>query len=154
MERMHLVERSDSIWHSHSPWYMPFFVLVAIMGMGLLFWSNAQFAFEDQELWRTASVVVSQAHAKPVRVTIDFGTSVRAFEGSASQGLTVEDALQEIAYVAGLKIEVSRNVLKTFGSDTANTGKQWVIYLNDKKTDSGALSESLAPGDTVLVRYE
>lgn len=138
-------------WDNHQGWYWVILLAVFLGALMLLFFVNVQFA-EDYRNSQSTVSVISKERSVLIRVLIDFGQSMRAFEGEARAGMTMEKALREIAEVGKLDLEIQKGVVSRLGNQKSGREKTWNIYVNDASL-LGLIYE-LKGGDRVAIRYE
>ncbi len=136
----------------HRPIYWVFFLLIVFLGIAAFFAANYQLSREYANREETA-VNKSRAPAL-VKVLIDFGQSKRAFQGPAREGLSVRQALYEVASIAKLELQVSDEaIVKLDGLKSTKEKGRWELYLNGDVLQN-SLSRELFPGDQIMLRYE
>ena len=89
-----------------------------------------------------------------MRIQIEFTDAKRAFEGPAGPGMNVAGALSLVSRIAGLELKIQQDKIALLGDgQSGDAGHAWELYINGVKVRN-ALSQLVADGDRILVRYE
>lgn len=132
-------------------WGWAVLAAVFLAALSLIFIANVKFV-DDYREFQNATPVAYQGRAALVRVLIDFGGTLRAFEGEAEGGMTLESAFREIAAAGKLRLDISKGEIGLLGDKKSGPRGRWKIYINDEAVSD--LARELKGGERIAIRYE
>lgn len=142
---------SGSVWHIHRRRYWVIFAFTAILGIAVLFLANARFGDDFQREQRDTQLQ-PKSRSVIVRITIDTGKAVRAFEGEPD-GMAIGEALGQIADLAGFSLTFREGRILEFAGRQSGARGSWRLYRNGSEIDRPE-RVILAGGDRILLRYQ
>jgi len=142
----------ENPFQKHRAIYWVIFLLVGAAGTLVLLFAN--YEYSKEEISYANDVPAASAKSKPVRIQIEFTDAKRAFEGPAGPGMNVAGALSLVSRIAGLELKIQQDKIALLGdAQSGDAGHAWELYINGVKVRN-ALSQLVADGDRILVRYE
>lgn len=140
-----------NMWQRHQTWYWVIFLVFAVLALILLSFVNLQFERDFHDSQNTP-LAVSKEQAVIIRVLIDFGGNMRAFEGEAEKDMTLRRALENIADIGRLELRIVDGKLVSLGGKASGKSGRWNIYANDGLVSD--MSRMLKGGDRIAIKYE
>ena len=143
--------RPAAFWHQHHHSHWVILGVVAVLGILALFAANAKF-FREYQSEQATFLSVPKEQSVTVRVAVDTGTTVRAFEG-APRGMTIAAALKDIAGLTATPISFQNGTLKEFLGVANTSSRRWTVFQNGVEVHN-LTAAYLHGGDRILARYQ
>ncbi len=90
-------------------------------------------------------------------MVVDYGNGVeRKFVGNSKLGISAWDSLQQAVAHAYVRVDVSKDFYPQMIDSWKNgkDGKEWALYINNKKISESPITIKINPGDTVVWKFE
>ena len=90
-------------------------------------------------------------------VSVDYGNGVeKKFWGSSKMNRSAWDTLQQASAHSFLDVEAAENFYPSSinGKENGENGKQWTLYVNNKRIFASPIEVRINSGDEILWKFE